>query len=151
KRLGKPSRRDLGKNGHFAKKSAPCARKMALSRLTEVPMKRLPTLLLLLIAAPARADEKPLALHPENPHYFLFRGKPVILMTSGEHYGAVLNSEFKTTKYLDQLEKDGLNLTRTFSGVYCEDAKSFNITRNTLAPGEGKLLCPWARSRSPGY
>src|SRR5262245_11031978 len=34
---------------------------------------------------------EPLALHPDNPHYFLFRGKPTILITSGEHYGAVLN------------------------------------------------------------
>ena len=34
---------------------------------------------------------EPLSLHPDNPHYFLFRGKPTILVTSGEHYGAVLN------------------------------------------------------------
>src|SRR6185437_9223474 len=29
--------------------------------------------------------------------------------------------------------------------------KSFGITRNTLAPLEGKLACPWARSDKPGY
>jgi hypothetical protein len=114
-------------------------------------MKPLLTLLFLLLATPASAADKPLALHPENPHYFLFHGKPAILITSGEHYGALLNSEFNYIKYLDELQKHGLNLTRTFSGVYCEDAKSFNITRNTLAPGNGKLLCPWARSGMPGY
>ena len=31
-------------------------------------------------AQPAR----PLALHPDNPRYFLFRGKPAVLITSGE-------------------------------------------------------------------
>jgi hypothetical protein len=30
----------------------------------------------------------PIRLHPANPHYFLFRGKAVALITSGEHYGA---------------------------------------------------------------
>jgi len=114
-------------------------------------MKHVMTLLGLLLPTIVLAQDKPLALHPENPHYFLFRGKPAILVTSGEHYGAVLNGEFDYVKYLDELQKHGLNLTRTFSGVYCEDAKSFNITRNTLAPGEGKLVCPWPRSALPGY
>ncbi|MBN2128726.1 MAG: hypothetical protein JW741_04490, partial [Sedimentisphaerales bacterium] len=36
------------------------------------------------------AAHDPIALHPENPHYFLWRGEPTILITSGEHYGAVL-------------------------------------------------------------
>src|SRR5947199_6752301 len=93
----------------------------------------------------------PFALHPENPHYFLFRGKPTVLITSGEHYGAVLNRDFDYVKYLDELNAHHLNLTRTFTGVYCEDARSFGITRNTLAPAEGKLVCPWARSDAPGY
>ena len=91
-----------------------------------------------------------LSLHPDNPHYFLFRGKPTVLVTSAEHYGAVLNLDFDYVKYLDELHKHGLNLTRTFTGAYCEDAKSFGITRNTLAPADGKLLCPWARSRHAG-
>src|SRR5437588_301642 len=34
---------------------------------------------------------EPIKLHPDNPHYFLFRGKPAILIGSTEHYGAVLN------------------------------------------------------------
>jgi hypothetical protein len=114
-------------------------------------MKRLLPILLLAVASPSFAADKPLALHPENPHYFLFRGKPTILITSAEHYGAVLNRDFDYTKYLDELETHGLNLTRTFTGVYCEDTKVFGITRNTLVPSEGKLICPWARSDTPGY
>jgi hypothetical protein len=93
----------------------------------------------------------PLSLCTDNPHYFLFRGKPTVLVTSGEHYGAVLNREFDTHKYLVELHNHGFNLTRTFTGVYCEDSTSFGITRNTLAPADGKLLCPWARSETPGY
>ena len=74
-----------------------------------------------------------------------------MLITSGEHYGAVLNLDFDYVRYLDELQARGMNLTRTFSGVYCEDQKSFNIPGNTLAPAAGKLICPWARSDKPGY
>ncbi|MEW6302003.1 MAG: hypothetical protein AB1705_00935 [Verrucomicrobiota bacterium] len=93
----------------------------------------------------------PIRLHPENPHYFQWRGKPTVLVTSAEHYGAVLNSDFNYIWYLETLAKDGLNNTRTFSGAYCENPTAFNITSNTLAPVTGKLVCPWARSSTPGY
>lgn len=33
-------------------------------------------------------------LHPDNPHYFQYQDKPTVLVTSGEHYGAVLNADF---------------------------------------------------------
>ena len=102
-----------------------------------------------LAAAPGRG--RPLALHPDNPHYFVFRGKPAILITSAEHYGAVLNLDFDFAKYLDTLAADGLNLTRTFTGAYVEPQGAFNIARNTLAPGPGRFICPWARSDQPGY
>jgi hypothetical protein len=100
----------------------------------------------------ATAAQRPLALHPENPHYFLWRGQPTVLITSGEHYGAVLNADFNYRKYLDTLARDRLNLTRTFTGgAYVEPAGAFNIARNTLAPLEGRYLAPWARSAQPGY
>lgn len=93
----------------------------------------------------------PLSLHPDNPRYFLWRGQPTVLITSAEHYGAVLNRDFDFRKYLDTLAADGLNNTRTFTGVYCEPPGAFNIARNTLAPEPGRLICPWARSDQPGY
>src|SRR5262249_38631102 len=93
-----------------------------------------------------------LELHPENPHYFLFRGKPTILVTSGEHYGAVLNADFDYVQYLDTLQASGLNLTRTFTGgTYVEPPGAFKIKDNTLAPASGRYLAPWARSDQPGY
>jgi hypothetical protein len=104
-------------------------------------------------AAQAPADEphKPLALHPDNPHYFAFRGKPTVLISSGEHYGAVLNLDFDYVRYFDALQADGLNHTRTWVGTYREVPGSFAITDNTLAPRPNRYACPWARSDQPGY
>jgi hypothetical protein len=104
-----------------------------------------------LLAAAAMAADQPIALCPDNPHYLLFRGKPAVLVGSTEHYGAVLNPDFDAVKYLNTLKADGLNLTRTFSGAYCEPQGAFHIARNTLAPAAGRLLAPWARSDTPGY
>ena len=104
-------------------------------------------------AAAAHAQQTPhqlLALHPDNPHYFLWRGKPTVVVTSGEHYGAVLNLAFDYKVYLAELHRHGLNGTRLFSGTYCESPESFNITDNTLAPRPGRFICPWARSDVPG-
>src|SRR5512141_1019815 len=87
-----------------------------------------------LVAAP------PLRLHPENPHYFLFRGKPTVLVTSGEHYGAVINLDFDYKTYLAELQRQGLNLTRTFAGAYREGPGNFAIGNNTLAPKDERFL-----------
>ena len=45
----------------------------------------------------------PIRLHPKNPHYFEFRGKAIALITSGEHYGAVINGAFDFRRYLETL------------------------------------------------
>lgn len=94
---------------------------------------------------------KPICLHPDNPHYFLFREQPAVLVASTEHYGAVLNLDFDFNVYLDELKSHGLNLTRTFSGAYCEVPGNFNIQGNTLAPAEGRFIAPWPRSDQAGY
>lgn len=93
----------------------------------------------------------PIKLHPANPHYFEWRGKPTVLITSAEHYGALLNHDFNYYLYLQTLQRDGLNLTRLFSGAYCENPNAFNITSNSMAPVSGKFLAPWSRSSTPGY
>jgi hypothetical protein len=98
------------------------------------------------------SKSQPIRLHPANPHYFFFRGKAVALITSGEHYGAVLNCDFDYRRYLDTLQAEGLNYTRLFGGSYVEvPAKSFGILHNDLAPEPGRFLAPWARSDVPGY
>ncbi len=101
--------------------------------------------------SPALAAAEPLRLHPRNPHYFLFRGKPTVLVTSGEHYGAVVNLDFKYDSYLDALAADGLNLTRLFVGSYLEKPGDFGIRYNTLAPAPGRAIAPWARSSTDGF
>lgn len=74
-----------------------------------------------------------------------------MLIGSGEHYGAVLNLDFDFAKYFEALQKDGLNVTRTFTGAgYVEPQHAFNISKNTLAPNPGRFLAPWARSDQPG-
>lgn len=102
-----------------------------------------------LLVFPAFAQ--PFALHPENPHYFLYKGKPAVLVTSAEHYGAVLNSGFDYRKYLATLAADGLNHTRIFTGLYREVPSSFDIARNTLAPEQSDFLSPFARDASGKY
>lgn len=108
-------------------------------------------LLSAVLAGASASAAPPIALHPDNPHYFLWRGQPTLLITCGEHYGAVLNLDFDYRRYLDTLAAAGLNYTRAFSGAYVEPDGAFNIRRNTLAPVAGRFQCPWARSDQPGY
>jgi hypothetical protein len=104
-----------------------------------------------LLAQTARKME-PIRLDPQNPRYFRYGGKTTALITSGEHYGSVINADFDSRMYLKTLQADGLNYTRIFGGSYVEvPASSFGIKRNTLAPASGKLILPWARSGEPGY
>lgn len=96
------------------------------------------------------AGAQPISLHPDNPHYFLYNGKPTVLITSAEHYGAVINASIDYKKYLDVMERHHFNLTRIFTGSYYE-GKYEDAPENTLAVRPEKLLVPWARSNVPGY
>jgi hypothetical protein len=88
--------------------------------------------------------------NPANPHYYLFRGKPTVLITSAEHYGAVINTAFDYVPYLDALEGHGLNYTRIYPGAMFETIDKY-ITGNPLGPKPRDLIVPWARSDQPGY
>jgi len=107
--------------------------------------------------AAAPSGSAPLQLHPENPHYFVFRGQPTVLVGSSEHYGAVINLDFDYTKYLAATQRAGLNATRIFVGPYRElpgkftPNSDFEIKDNTLAPKAQRFLAPWPRARNePG-
>jgi len=82
-------------------------------------------------------DAEPLKLHPDHPHYFLFRGKPTVLIASGEHYGAVLNQDFDYLKYLETLQAEGMNLTRTVPGTSLEstNAGTYPVPRGERTRG----------------
>ena len=95
----------------------------------------------------------PIRLNLKNPHYFQYEGKPIILITSAEHYGALINLDFDYIPYLDALHTHGLNYTRVFTGTYIEreaDIKWMGFN-NTLAPQSGRLIVPWSRSNEIGY
>ena len=93
---------------------------------------------------------QPISLHPENAHYLFYKGEPKVLITSAEHYGAVLNLDFDFEKYLQTLHDEGMNYTRIFTGSYVEIPGSFGIRNNTLAPATGSFLAPWKRTGAPG-
>jgi len=78
-------------------------------------------LLFIIIPTYAQQNEAPIRIHPENPHYFLYRGKAVALVASAAHYGAVINAEFDYHKYLAALDAAGMNYTRMFGGSYVEE------------------------------
>ncbi|MCB1120053.1 MAG: cellulase family glycosylhydrolase [Verrucomicrobiae bacterium] len=107
--------------------------------------------LLLFFALGATLSAAPIRLHPDNPHYFEYKGKPLIIITSAEHYGALINLDFDYKQYLDTLHADGMNYTRLFMGAYVENPDSFGIKFNTLAPLENRLIVPWKRSSTSGY
>ena len=92
---------------------------------------------------------QPIVLHPENPHYLLYENKPMLLITSAEHYGAVLNTDFNYKKYLATMRAEGMNYTRIFTGSYVEVPGSFGIENNTLSPAVGSFIAPWKRSVEP--
>ena len=89
----------------------------------------------------------PIQLHPDNPHYFLYKGKALALITSAEHYGALLNLDFDYKTYLKTLADEGMNYTRIFTGSYFEiPGESFGIQNNTLAPLSGRVITPWQQT-----
>jgi hypothetical protein len=115
---------------------------MILNRIARLAL--LPTLLAALLVA------EPIKPHPSNPHYFLYKGEPTILITSAEHYGAMINTAFDYMPYLDALKEHGLNYTRFYPGAMFETIDKF-ITGNPLGPKPRDLILPWARSSRPGY
>ena len=102
-------------------------------------------------AGPARdatgAPAHPIRLHPENPNVFSFRGRPTLLVASGEHYGALVNLDFDYVRYFAELQRHGFNVTRVFTGTYVEPLSSNPLGHeNTLSPRPGRYLAPWARA-----
>jgi hypothetical protein len=109
---------------------------------------RAAALILMLLVVPANAQT--IRIDSTNPHYYFFQGKPTVLITSAEHYGAVVNGEFDYIPYLNALQAYGLNYTRIYPGVLFEPMGKF-MPGNTLGVKPAKLILPWARSNQPGY
>lgn len=96
------------------------------------------------------AKAQSLKLDPVNPHYLSFHGKPLLLISSAEPYGAVVNKKFDYKKYLKTLHNEGMNYTRIFSGSYIEVPGSFGVSSESLNPDPESYLAPWKRTAKPG-
>lgn len=86
---------------------------------------------------------------PQNPHYFSYRDKPLVLITSDHHYGAVIDKDFDYVKFLDYLSHNGMNLTRIYPGAMFEPTDKY-LPGNPLGPRPGRQLLPWAKSIQSG-
>ena len=101
----------------------------------------------LLLAACATAE--PVRAWATNPRYFARDGKPLVLVTSDHHYGAVIDADFDFARYLEALAAAGMNLTRIYPGGMFEVEDKY-VAGNPLGPGPGRQVLPWARSTVPG-
>ena len=90
---------------------------------------------------------EPVRIHPENPKYFLFRGKPLVLVTATEHYGSVINHPFDFEKYLDDAAAKKMTLTRTFL-LFREQQSSRNPS-SPCKPESPDYIAPFPRT-GPG-
>ena len=99
----------------------------------------------------APAADGPLAVHPDNHRCFIYHGRPLKLLCSAEHYGAVLNGDFAWEPYLAEMQRTGQNLTRVFT-FYRELPTSIRGpgAMNTLAPRPEASILPWLRVTGHG-
>ncbi len=92
---------------------------------------------------------QPIQINPVNPHYFLYRGEPLFLITSDQHYGAVTNLDFDYAVFLDTLAANGMNFTRIYPGAYIERDGEY-MPDNNLGARNGRQILPWVKSSIPG-
>ena len=98
-------------------------------------------------AAAAETDTAPISIHPQNPQYVLFRGKPLVLITATEHYGSVVNRSFEFQRYLNDTADKKQTLTRTFL-LFRELASGLN-PHSPLKIEAEDFVAPWPRT-GPG-
>ncbi|MDQ6707950.1 MAG: DUF6298 domain-containing protein [Acidobacteriota bacterium] len=95
------------------------------------------------LAAPSQI----LRIHPDNPKYFLFRGKPLFLLTATEHYGSVINRPFDFEKYLADAAVNGMTMTRTF--LLFRELQSARNPSSPCKPESPDYIAPFPRT-GPG-
>ncbi len=105
------------------------------------------TAILLMLTVPCLAE--PVKVWQTNPHYFFYKDKPLVLITSDQHYGAVIDKDFDFDKYLEFLASHGMNLTRIYPGGMFEPPGKY-IAGSPLGPNPGRQILPWARSNQAG-
>jgi hypothetical protein len=109
----------------------------------------LPGIFILFFMLTISCKNGPVQVYPANPHYFSYKGQPIVLITSDHHYGAIIDQDFDYVKYLKFLGEYGMNLTRIYPGGMFEPADKY-LKGNPLGPRSGRQLLPWARSEQTG-
>lgn len=95
------------------------------------------------------------SVHPNNHRVFMYQGKPMKILTSAEHYGAVVNGDFDYDAYLKEMQRTGQNMTRVFA-FYRETANGSPgdirsmVEANTLAPKTSGAILPFQRVSGHG-
>ncbi len=92
-------------------------------------------------AAPA------VSLHPDNPRFFLFRNRPLILLAATEHYGSVINRPFDFDRYLADAADKHQTMTRTF--LLFREQQSARNPSSPCKPESPDFVTPWLRT-GPG-
>ena len=88
-----------------------------------------------------------LAIHPLNPKYFLFRGKPLVLLAPSEHYGSIVNRRFDFERYLSEAAAAKQTVTRTF--LLYRELQSARNPCSPVKPDSPDYVAPWPRT-GPG-
>ena len=86
-------------------------------------------------------------IHPDNPKLFEFRGRPLVLLTATEHYGAVMNRPFKFERYLADAADKHMTLSRLF--VLFRELQSSINPISTCKPETPDYIAPFRRT-GPG-
>ncbi|HUE15824.1 MAG TPA: DUF4038 domain-containing protein, partial [Planctomycetaceae bacterium] len=86
-------------------------------------------------------------LHPENPRYFLFRNRPLVLLAATEHYGSVINRAFDFERYLADAADKHQTMTRTF--LLFREQQSARNPCSPCKPESPDFVTPWPRT-GPG-
>lgn len=95
----------------------------------------------------SEAFRDPVAIHPENPKYFLFRNKPVVLIAASEHYGSVVNRRFDFMRYLAEAADKKQTVTRTF--LLYRELQTVRNPYSPIKPESPDFVTPYPRT-GPG-
>jgi hypothetical protein len=60
----------------------------------------------------------PVKVDPTNPHYFSYRGKPLVLVTSDNTWFTVNAADYDFVKFIDALAANRNNFTRLYPGAH---------------------------------
>jgi Cellulase (glycosyl hydrolase family 5)/Family of unknown function (DUF6298) len=104
--------------------------------------------IVLSLSRPGKDMSMPIRIHAENSKIFEFRGKPLVLVTATEHYGAVMNRPFRFDRYLADAAEKGHTLTRLFM-LFRELQTAIN-PYSTCKPESPDYVAPFVRT-GPGH